>query len=139
MNISRFKQFAPITNPLLCLQVRFKEKLTCFYLFRCQGFNPVPTSEKLNGDIGSYLHARTLENQRYPTLPVVLLGFYVNQSKISHFNQLNPQFIKGVYGSLIEFFINSGKIYKYFFLKFQWQMQWSINFYPWIELERKNG
>jgi len=64
------------------------------------GFNPVPTSEKLNGDI-LYLHARTLENQDIH-ITCCPLGFYVNQSKISHFNPAKSPIYKGVYGSLID-------------------------------------
>ncbi len=64
------------------------------------GFNPVPTSERLSGDI-LYVHVRTLEGQDIHVTSSAA-GYYVNQSKISCFNPARSTTYKGVYGSFID-------------------------------------
>jgi protein TIF31 len=68
------------------------------------GFNPPPTSERLNGDL-FYIHAHTLEDQDLH-ISACPSGFYINQSKISSFNPHKSTVYKQTYGSLIDLFKN---------------------------------
>lgn len=64
------------------------------------GFNPPPTSERLNGDL-FYIHVRVLEGQDLH-ITASPYGFYLNQSKISNFNPNKSTSNKHTYGSLLD-------------------------------------
>lgn len=80
------------------------------------GFNPPPTTEKLNGDL-FYIYARTLEDCDLH-ITACPSGFYVNQSKINYFNPHKSMIYKQIYGSLIELFKCTSEKFRYNLDKF---------------------
>lgn len=72
-----------LSNELLLSQYQLNRP-ELIHFMSLSGFNPPPSPQKLDGNL-FYIHLRVLESVDYH-ITASPQGFFLNQSKISHFN-----------------------------------------------------